>query len=79
MENSHQDAVYCSYCGSSLQQQNQQGSSFQPPSSKPGSFGMRARSPFEVSERYEKALKRVEQLTYAVLGMSIVLLVLVLI
>ncbi len=35
------------------------------------------RSSFDSSQRYERALKRVEQLSYAVVAMSIVLIILI--
>ena len=81
MVNNQQDAKYCGYCGSSLAQaqQNQRTPSFHPSNSQTTSYPVGGRSPYEASERYEKALRKVEQLGYAVLIMGIVVLVLILI
>jgi hypothetical protein len=38
---------------------------------------MEAGSPYDLAERYERALRRVEQLSYAIAAMSVVLLILI--
>jgi hypothetical protein len=40
---------------------------------------MGSESPSELAERYEKALRRVEQLTLAIVVMSVIILILILI
>jgi hypothetical protein len=83
-DNSQPDAAYCSYCGSNISQQQPVQSAMNPvpkSSAAPrgwGTFGSTTRPTSEVSERYEKALARVEQLGNIVLVLSIVTLFLVL-
>jgi uncharacterized membrane protein YvbJ len=76
-DNPQTDATYCSYCGSSLRQQ----SSNVPPSP---SYASQANYPaggsptLGLSERYEKALKRAEQLGTILLVLSVVAIILLL-
>jgi uncharacterized membrane protein YvbJ len=90
-ENNQSDAAYCLYCGSSLQQAPQSASASPTFSSTsrgpvigqgygmPG--GMSSSSTtlsYELSERYQSALKRVEQLAYVVVALAVITLVLLL-
>jgi hypothetical protein len=81
-ENNQPNAAYCAYCGSSLQQE-QQGPPRAPYSTPPPSFPSSsgggipdASSSFELSQRWERALNRLQQLGTAVLVLSIVVIVL---
>lgn len=69
------DATYCSYCGSSLAQQTSTSSSFRAQPSQ-SSYRAGGNSSLNLSERYERALRRAEQMGTAVLILSIVALVL---
>ncbi|MCL5068052.1 MAG: zinc-ribbon domain-containing protein [Thaumarchaeota archaeon] len=78
-QNSQPDAKYCSYCGSSIQQQSTtpppQPFASPPPApsrSYPTAGGMQ----FDLPGRYERALVRVERLSYAVLVLSLAVLAL---
>ncbi len=82
-ENNQPDAAYCLYCGSSLRgQQARQPLAMSPgPTSGQGystSGGIPGATP-EASERYERALARVEQLANIVVILAVATLVLVLI
>jgi len=70
------DATYCSYCGSSLQQTSAP-TSFR---SQPSQANYRAVGSLNpnLSERYERALKRGERMGTALLILSVVALILVL-
>jgi len=78
-ENNQPDAAYCLYCGSSLKKQQPQGSASnsQPPMTGRG-YGMSGgMSSSGMSERYQRALARVEQLGNIVIALAIVTLILV--
>lgn len=80
-ENNQPDAAYCLYCGSSLKQQQPQGfaSASQTPMAGRG-YGMSGgMSSPEISERYQRAFARVEQLGNVVIALAVITLVLVLI
>jgi uncharacterized membrane protein YvbJ len=92
-ENNQPDAAYCLYCGSSLQQaQSAASPTFSITSRSPvigQGYGMPGDTSsssssssttlsFELSERYQKALKRVEQLGYVVVALAVITLALLL-
>ena len=72
------DATYCSYCGSSFGQQTSSASSWRSQPSQVNYPGGGISSP-NLSVRYERALKRAEQMGTAVLILGIVALVLLLV
>ena len=80
-QNNTPDAVYCSYCGSSLSGAHQQEMS---QTRQPFSYGTnyptnaQGLPSFDTSERYERALKRAEQLGIVVAILSLITLFLVL-
>jgi len=77
-ENNQPDAAYCLYCGSSLKQQQPQGfaSTSQTPMASRG-YGMSGNmSSPGVSERYQRALARVELLGNVVLALAVITLIL---
>lgn len=76
-ETAQPDAAYCSYCGSSLRQQPS--ASMTPPEAQApqGSYMPSGGSSLDASQRYEKAIARVERLGSIVIILSIVTLVLV--
>jgi len=74
-ENTQPGAAYCIYCGSSLQQQSFSPSARALPGGHDYGASMGMTSP-ERSERYQKALTRVEQLGYAVLFLAVIALIL---
>jgi uncharacterized membrane protein YvbJ len=78
-ETAQPDAVYCSYCGSSLQQRGSQAHSSpyqaQPPQAGYGSTGGTS---LDLTQRYEKALRRVERLGSVALLLSVLVLILIL-
>jgi hypothetical protein len=73
------DAVYCAYCGASLlvqQAGTSSGGSYSMPQ-QPGYYGPGAKLSPELTEmRYERALRRAEQMGTAALILSILLLIL---
>ncbi|HME18640.1 MAG TPA: hypothetical protein VKF15_02755 [Nitrososphaerales archaeon] len=73
------DAVYCSYCGSSLQQRGS-GISTAPYQAQPiqEGHGIGGRGSADPSQRYERALRRVERLGSIALVLSVFVLILVL-
>ncbi len=76
-QNSQADAIYCSYCGSNLgQQQNAAPPPRQQFGSPPPNYPASGRPTFDLSIRYEKALKRAEQLGYVVIIMAVAVLLL---
>jgi zinc-ribbon domain len=93
-ENNQPDAAYCLYCGSSLQQAQSAASPTFSSTSRspvigqgygtPGGMSSSSSSSssttlsFELSERYQKALKRVEQLGYVVVALAVITLALLL-
>ena len=85
-DNPQPDAAYCSSCGSSLQQSSASSTYRAQPSSanagyrpQPSQSNSRfgATSPADLSQRYDKALRRVEQRGTAILILSIAVVVLV--
>jgi len=76
-ENNQPDAAYCLYCGSSLRgQQGQPVSTNQAAIGSQG-YGMSGgTSSPEMSERYQKAFSRVEQLGNIVIALAVIALVL---
>ena len=81
-ETTRPDAAYCSYCGSSLRQQPQQVTVNPNPMSSAttqgyGMSGSMTTPSTNVSERFEKAIARVELLGTVVIILAIVVLVLV--
>ena len=91
-ENNQPDAAYCLYCGSSLQQaQSVASPTFSSTSRSPvigQGYGMpggmsssslsSATLSSELSERYLKAVKKVEQLGYVVVALAVITFVLLL-
>jgi uncharacterized membrane protein YvbJ len=78
-ETAQPDAAYCSYCGSSLRQQP--GASVAPPQSQPpqASYAPSGGSSLDASQRYEKALGKIERLGSIIIVLSIVTLILVIV
>lgn len=66
-------AVFCTSCGSNLNKQQQTAA---PPAR---SYGSGTSSSFDMSQRYERALKRVEQLGLYVVILAVATVILVLI
>jgi hypothetical protein len=74
-ESNQPGAAYCLYCGSSLRQATPTGVT-----ATGGGFGQSSgSSSFATSERFEKALARVEQLGNVVIVLAVITLVLVLV
>jgi uncharacterized membrane protein YvbJ len=84
-ENNQPDAAYCLYCGSSLRQQPQSISTMnRAPMTIGQTYGMTGgtlsssgMSSSEISERYQKAVAKVERLGNIVIVLAIVTLILV--
>jgi hypothetical protein len=90
-ENNQPDAAYCLYCGSSLQQaQSTASPTFSSGTSRgpvigqgygmPGGMSSSSSTTLssEPADRYQKALRRVEQLGYVVVALAVITLVLLL-
>lgn len=79
-ETTQTDAQYCLFCGASLQQQQaQQWGNSTMAAPRPRGYLSSEGSSFDFSTQYERALKRVEQLSAVVLVMSIVTVILIII
>lgn len=75
-ETAQPDAAYCCYCGSSLRQQPSASVTPLQTQAPQGSYMPSGGSSLDASQRYEKAIARVERLGSIVIMLSIVTLIL---